>query len=123
MFLFLCFEEHRVPIFEVFDCFCRLQNTQSLAFAKFEKEQWQLHFSNVSWEDFQNETVRRQVRILSVLGVSALSDEELSEVSSHCINSFLKDVSYNVNKNEVNVFGIFPELSGNLFLKPSPFLY
>jgi hypothetical protein len=67
-----------------------LQNTQSLIFAKFEKEQWELHFSNVSADDFQNETVKRQVRILSVLGVSALSDEELSEVSRHCINGLLE---------------------------------
>jgi len=57
-------------------------NTQALAFAKFEKEQWELHFSNVSWEDFQNETVKRQLRVLSVLGVSALNDEELSELNS-----------------------------------------
>jgi hypothetical protein len=52
-----------------------------------------LHFSNVSWEDFKDETVKRQLRTLSVLGVSALSDEELSEVSRHCINGFLKEVS------------------------------
>jgi hypothetical protein len=69
------------------------QNKQALAFAKFEKEQWELHFSNVSWEDFQNETVKRQLRTLSVLGVSALSDEELSEVSRHCINGFFKELS------------------------------
>jgi len=57
-------------------------NTQALAFAKFEKEQWELHFSNVSWEDFTDETVQRQVRTLSVLGVSALNDEELSELNA-----------------------------------------
>jgi peptidyl-dipeptidase A len=57
-------------------------NTQALAFARFEKEQWELHFSNVSWEDFQTETVQRQVRTLSVLGVSALSDDELSELNA-----------------------------------------
>jgi len=57
-------------------------NTQALAFAQFEKEQWELHFSNVSWEDFQNETVQRQVRILSVLGVSALDDKDLSELNA-----------------------------------------
>ncbi|PNF19925.1 hypothetical protein B7P43_G11508 [Cryptotermes secundus] len=54
---------------------------QTLEFAKFEKEQWQLHFSNVSWENFQNETVKRQLRTLSVLGVSALDDAELSELN------------------------------------------
>jgi hypothetical protein len=94
VFLVLCFEERRVPTFEIFYFFCRLQNTQALAFAKFEKEQWELHFSNVSWEDFQNETVKRQLRVLSVLGVSALNDEELSEVSRHCLNGFLKEVSH-----------------------------
>jgi hypothetical protein len=83
----------RVPTLQIFDFFCRLQNKQALAFAQFEKEQWELHFSNVSWEDFQDETVRRQVRTLSVLGVSALNDEEFSEVSRHCINGFLKEVS------------------------------
>jgi hypothetical protein len=90
VFLVLCFEERCVRYFT----FLSLQNTQALAFAKFEKEQWELHFSNVSWEDFQNETVKRQLRVLSVLGVSALNDEELSEVSRHCINGFLKEVSH-----------------------------
>ncbi|GFG29388.1 hypothetical protein Cfor_04455 [Coptotermes formosanus] len=61
-------------------------NEQALAFAQFEKEQWQLHFSNVSWEDFKNETVRRQVRTLSVLGVSALDDNELSELNARQTN-------------------------------------
>jgi hypothetical protein len=67
---------------------------QALAFAKFEKEQWQQHFSNVSWEDFEDETVKRQIRTLSVLGVSALDDKELSDVSHHCITDFLKEVSH-----------------------------
>jgi hypothetical protein len=49
------------------------------------KEQWKQHFSNVSWEDFENETVKRQLRILSVLGISALEEAELSEVSDHCM--------------------------------------
>ena len=94
MFAVLCFEERPVPTFAIFYCFCRLQNRQALAFAKFEKEQWALHFSNVSRDDFENETVRRQVRILSVLGVSALNEEDLSEVSCHCINGFLKEVPH-----------------------------
>jgi hypothetical protein len=69
-------------------CFYRLQNNQTLAFAEFEKQQWQEHFSNVTWEDFQNETVKRQLRTLSVLGVSALTETELSEVSRLCTTNF-----------------------------------
>jgi hypothetical protein len=69
-----------------------LQTAQTLAFAQFEKEQWQQHFSNVSWENFENETVKRQLRTLSVLGVSALDDAELSEVSRHCLYTSNTDI-------------------------------
>jgi hypothetical protein len=73
-------------------CFYVLQEEQTLAFAQFEKEQWQQHFSNVTWENFENDTVKRQLRTLSVLGVSALDNAQLSEVRRLCTaNCLLSD--------------------------------
>ncbi|XP_069675481.1 angiotensin-converting enzyme-like isoform X2 [Periplaneta americana] len=59
---------------------------QTLAFAQFEKEQWEQHFRGVDWQNFQNETVKRQLKTLSVLGISALNDSALSELNSHQTN-------------------------------------
>ncbi|PSN43501.1 Angiotensin-converting enzyme [Blattella germanica] len=62
------------------------KNQQTLAFAQFEKEQWEEHFRGVDWQSFQNETVKRQLRALSILGVSALNDTTLSELNAHQTN-------------------------------------
>ncbi|XP_071443429.1 angiotensin-converting enzyme-like [Hetaerina americana] len=53
---------------------------ETAAFSAFEKEQWLKWFKGLKWESFKNETMKRQIRKLAVLGVAALEPEELAKL-------------------------------------------
>ncbi|KAK2720485.1 hypothetical protein QYM36_004387, partial [Artemia franciscana] len=49
-----------------------------LEYAKFQKEVWKLATS-FAWKNFRDSSIRRQFKVLSVLGRAALEDDKLSE--------------------------------------------
>ncbi|XP_067013279.2 angiotensin-converting enzyme [Anabrus simplex] len=58
----------------------------TLEYARFEKEQWEKHFRGVNYRNFKNETVKRQLEYLTILGLPALSDDKLS-LLNNCTTS------------------------------------
>ncbi|XP_065573992.1 angiotensin-converting enzyme-like [Artemia franciscana] len=59
----------------------QMQEAQ-LEYAKFQKEVWKLATS-FAWKNFRDSSIRRQFKVLSVLGRAALEDDKLSEVRFH----------------------------------------
>ncbi|XP_046389706.1 angiotensin-converting enzyme-like [Ischnura elegans] len=53
---------------------------ETATFSAFEKEQWLKWFKGLKWETFKNETVKRQIRKLAVLGVAALEPDDLAKL-------------------------------------------
>ncbi|XP_065573989.1 angiotensin-converting enzyme-like [Artemia franciscana] len=56
----------------------QMQEAQ-LEYAKFQKEVWKLATS-FAWKNFRDSSIRRQFKVLSVLGRAALEDDKLSEL-------------------------------------------
>lgn len=55
------------------------QLEQSLASARFEKEAWK-NITKFNWAPFTDLNLKRKFKLLSVLGVSALPEDKLTEV-------------------------------------------
>lgn len=51
--------------------------------AAFKKEQYKLHFSNYNADDFPDENVRRQIKILKDLGTDALDELDLLKLTEN----------------------------------------
>lgn len=47
--------------------------------AKFEKQVWE-NVSNYCWEDFDDPLLKREFKLMSVLGIPALPDDKLEQV-------------------------------------------
>lgn len=58
-----------------------LQLETQLDYAKFQKEVW-TNAVTYKWKTFRDPSIRRQFKVLSVLGRAALPDDKLKEVSA-----------------------------------------
>lgn len=56
-----------------------------LEYAKFQKDVWQ-KATSYAWKTFRDPSVRRQFKVLSVLGRAALPEDNLKEVSTTVAN-------------------------------------
>lgn len=50
-------------------------------YAAFQKQFWSENFKDANENDYEDESVRRQVKLLKKLGTSALPDEDVTKVS------------------------------------------
>ncbi|XP_049283959.1 angiotensin-converting enzyme-like [Anopheles funestus] len=58
-----------------------IQNNVSLAYAKFRNEYYEQYFKNANVENYQNEKIRKQLRLLKDLGTAALPAEKLASLN------------------------------------------
>lgn len=57
------------------------QNTILAEYALFQKRYWNDYFKDANEEDYTEEAVKRQVKLLKKLGTSALPDDDVTKVS------------------------------------------
>lgn len=65
------------------------QNTILAEYALFQKQYWNDYFKDANEEDYTEEAVKRQVKLLKKLGTSALPDDDVTKVSQmprNCTN-------------------------------------
>ena len=70
-----------------------MQVEAGLRVAEHKKAVWK-NISKFDWQNFQDESVKRQFKLLSVLGVSALPKDKLERVCYSILLKFLKNLKF-----------------------------
>ena len=59
------------------------QTNASLAAAMYRKESWENYITQFEYEMFQDESLKRQFKLLQTLGTAALSEEDQTDVKTN----------------------------------------